>query len=268
MRRVLGGIAAAGLCGCTLLVSTSDLSGGGATPAMPDADADALAAEAAADATVETSIDTGVDAAPRDPSIIGEWHFDDVNDSSGRGHPADLSGDAVITGGGVAGGKCVTLAGAGRIKMSALFASGFPAKGTLSFHMKYTFVADDPEDRALFDGWDGTRAHLFVRRPPSAPAQEFQAAFQPPNVSYAWATGFTLAPNQWAHVVLVWRSGDDATGEGGLYVDRKLVKRSGLDRAFAPDAQEFELGVRFIGSIDEVVLYDRALTDAEALALD
>lgn len=266
MRLLLASIGAATFCGCSLIVSTSGLTGEPPPQAPDAADAAAPVVEAAADADAP-EVDAGVDAPPRDPSIIGEWHFDDTSDASGKGNDAVLSGDAVFTADGVRG-KCITLAGTGRIRMSTLWGAGFPTNGTLSFYMKYTFSLTDPTDRTLVDSWDGTRAHLFVRRPPNATGQEFQAALQPPNTSYAWATNFDVAPGAWTHVVLVWRSGDTTTGEGGLYVGKKLVKRTTIDGPFVPTSQQFDLGNRFIGAIDEVVLYDRALSDAEALALD
>jgi hypothetical protein len=266
MRRVLGAIGAATFCGCSLIVSTSGLSEGPA-PTTPDSsDAPAPVPEAAIDVGVP-DVDAGIDAAPRDPSVIGEWRFDDLDDTSGKGHSAELTGDAVLTLDPVRG-KCVTLAGAGRVRMPSLWGSGFPPNGTLSFHVKYTSDPADPVDRTLFDGWEGARAHLFVRRPPDAGVRQFQAAFQPPNTTYAWAVGFTIAPSTWTHLVIVWKSGNATTGEGALYVDKNLVKRTALDSAFAPTDQNFELGIRYIGSIDDVVLYDRALSDAEALALD
>lgn len=250
--------------GCSLLVSTTDLTGGDA--GTPHAESGAPLADATLDGPVRDA-NVDADAGRRDPSIIGEWTFEDTRDGSGKGHDIQLVGDAVFAADGLRG-KCVTLSGDGRIKVPSLSTTGFPPQGTLSAHLKYTSAEDDITDRTLIDGWDDTRAHLFIRRPPEAAPREFQAALQPTGSTYAWVADFTLARNAWAHIVLVWKSGDGNTGEGGLYVDKKLVKRSGLDRAFTPTAQEFELGVRLIGSIDDVVLYDRALTEAEALALD
>jgi hypothetical protein len=238
-------------------LSTSEADAGGeaavevATEAGPDAAADAP------------------DAAPADPNLVGEWHFDEssgtvASDTSGRGRPARLAAGATFTAGGQRGGG-VELDGttSAFVDVTALDGAAFPRTGTLSLWYRRTLI--DTSGRPLFDNYTDDRAHIFLRQPQSGPADRMQVAFQPVSTTgaYAFVTGFTDTGNTWRHVIITW---DEAGQRGAVWVDGLLVGEEAYSAPFAPTGQRFRLGERYGGRFDEVRLWDRVLT-ADEIAL-
>jgi hypothetical protein len=271
-RRVLVVVAAilavSSVAACSLLVSTSGLSVA-AAPAAPGeggtaTDAGAPAADASFDAP-DTS--TGVDAS--EPNVIARYSFEDApglvaRDTSGNGRDAVLAGDATFVDDG-AHGHALAVAGTGSMVVTALAGSAaFPPSGTLSFWFRYSFPTGEMVERSIFDKWDSTRHHLFVRRGDTATGTDFQAAAQVTN-SYAFATSFNVVPGTWAHCVLTW---DAVAKSAAFYLNGGSVAAGPYDIDFDVQDQHFRMGEGLIGGIDEVRLYDRVLTAVEVGKLE
>jgi hypothetical protein len=259
----VGALAFAGAC--SLLVSTSDLAGGDAPPMNADANAsDATPIDSAI--VTEGGLDAGADVADaRDPSLVAEFSFEDpagtiARDTSGNGRDAILFGGAAFADKGVRG-RALTLGTTAYASVNSLAAAGFPRSGTLSLWFRHQLPADG-ENRAIFDDYDNARSHVFVRHALAADVNAFQVALQPmDNIGdYSFICPFTVLPNVWTHVVVSW---NEAKSEGGCWVGGALIKISAYLKPFVPTNQVFRLGEQFIGDIDEVRLYSRALSVAE-----
>ncbi|MDB5219469.1 MAG: hypothetical protein JWO86_7396 [Myxococcaceae bacterium] len=254
---------------CSLTVSTSGLSGG-ADPSLDGGAAMTDGAVAGEGGSVEASVvDAALDA-PHDPSLLGEYSFEDpsgfsVHDSSGNGHDGLIQAAATFVADG-ARGRALAVDSTGFFVVDGLSAGQFPHSGTLSLWFRFDFAPDSIQGRSVFDDWDDTRTHLFVRRGPSAPPGEFQMALQGASSQYAVAASFVTVRNTWTHVVMTW---DEATSIGALYADRMLLHRGSYAMPFVlGDGQRFRFGEGLIGGIDEVRLYSRALTGDEVTKLD
>lgn len=249
------------LSGCSLLFSSEEFTQGDPKPPeVPGDDGGVDAAPPPADAQADADA-----AAPT--HLVGAWSFeqavaDVVPDTSGNDHngrlgagarvePSDFSGNALYLGGGIDAFYVESLNGA-----------KFPRSGTLSIHLEYDFQ-DTTNNRGVFENY-GSTEHLFFRRAPSVPAGEFQVAFQRASTAYAFVHDFTLLPNAWQHVVITW---SEVSQLAAIYVNKILVTSEPYDAPWAPEDQIFRLGDDFIGHIDEVRLYDVALSKTEIEAL-
>jgi hypothetical protein len=252
------------LCCCSWLVSTSDLSGGGGgNPDAPNGP----------DATV-TSVpdggDAGAEAAADDPSLVGAWSFDTVGsggtvpDVTGHGHTAQLVGTTVGTDAGVRGGGVILDTGTGFVDVPDLNAAAFPRSGTLSFWFLWTSMTTDTEDR-IFSGYSLAEDHLFVRHANADTVGIIQVALQPKAAAeYVWEADFPVPANHWAHLVLTW---DEVVRRASVFLDGTPEYTGGYTAAFAPSGQIVRMGESMHGRIDEVRLYNRVMTDAEASQL-
>jgi len=267
VRRAAQHILWLGSAGCTLLVSTADLT------SPPDASSDAASPlDATSDVSNAADVitnpgETGTDAPVIDPDLVGLWHFDETagitgSDASGNGHAATLANGASFSTEGKKGG-CVRLTADGSIALDSLEGSAFPRSGTLSLFFAYDFAEDDAFQRSILDSYDPTRSHLFVRRPNGVAPRVFQVALQPAMASYSFVSEFEVSRNVWVHVVLTW---DEATKVGAAYIDGK-IETYPYQMPFVPTQQRLKLGDSFNGRIDEVALYKRALTAAEVKTL-
>jgi hypothetical protein len=268
----LGVASASGMVlACSLVVSTSGLSDGMA--AAPEGGPD-LIADAIADvtATVDSPVvESGPDAA-RDPALVAEYSFEDalggaaVHDSSGHENNGTMHNGATFAIDGVRG-HALAVNGLGFMAATALDGVAFPRSGTLSLWMRQGTTPVSDSSRGVFDNYDIDRPHVFVRHANNAPANEFQMALQAQdnNGQYAAAASFAVQLDVWTHFVVTW---NEATSEGAFYVNGTLLARGAYDLPFAPTGQKLVLGEGHVGGIDEVRLYSRALTDAEAAKLD
>lgn len=261
------------LAGCSLLVSEDFAA---EDPLPPSSDASSDATEAAASET-STSADSGsevaVDAdAGVDPSLVAFWTFDHgtsalQKDETQRYDLLVSNAASIDVTGGVRGGSIV-YANAGQPRVDALSTTSYPKKGTLSFWFKYTYADTDTTTRGLFDNWDSGRAHIFVRRIGDNPPGVFQVGLQPKVTAgtYAWGATFATQKDKWTHVVLTW---DSSGATAALYVSGTIVKTGSFitGETFDPSEQSFVFGGGFEGAVDEIRLYDRVLSDAEALLL-
>lgn len=246
------------LAACSLLLSTSDLDGPG-DPASAGAEAG------------EDGVATG-EAGAAVPNLIGSWSFEEqsgrtAQDSSGQGNHGQLGASVTWTPDGARGGAVRFAGNSDAVTVASLAAGAFPTSGTLSLWFRYTFAENDPASRSILDDWTRDRGHIFLRRPNGTTDRTFQVALQPHDVAlegYTFVHRFDVASQTWVHVVLTWDAVEKA---GAFYVDGTVVLREAYKNDFSPNGQRFVLGQRFIGEIDEVRLYDRALAEAEVATL-
>ncbi len=262
---------AASLAACSLLVSTDDLS---SDAAGVDAGGDVVVADAPASSDGGSGPDApdgGADAAI-DPSLVGWWTFDEttgstVFDKSGRGHDMAVSGVTFAPTGGKYGGAGIFATGSFGV-VEALGGAGFPLSGTISIWFSHALAdsGDTFNTRGLFDTWDKTRSHVFIRRYSMDAPGMLQVAVQAQSTigDYAWVQSFIAPRDAWTHVVLAW---DSSTDRAALWVNGAPVRNGPYDKypGTKPTMQELRIGKDFIGAIDEVRLYARVLTPAEAL---
>jgi hypothetical protein len=268
-RRAVACVAACALIAACSLTDTSGLSDG--PSGAPDA-GDAAVLDAVAEAPLDAPADTGPDAA-KDPTLLAEYSFEDpvgsttVKDTSGNEKHGSLQSGATLVTDGVRG-HALSVGGAGFFVVDALGGTLFPRSGTLSLWFRFDFAPTDMTGRSVFDNWDKNRSHLFVRFPDgnSTPGQ-FQMALQPATLpgGYAAVVNFTPQRNKWTHVVVTW---DENIQVGAFFVDGVSLGQIAYDQAFVPTAQLFRIGEGLVGGIDEVRVFRRALTNAEAVALD
>jgi hypothetical protein len=252
------------VAGCTLLVSTSGFDDGkpdaGTTPRPKDSGS-------IAPTDAQPTTDSGLaDAGTADrelPGLIGAWLFDDgtANDSSGHAHHGAFAGDAVVAD--TNRGKAMHVSGAGRMHVDTLLNTAFPASGTLSVWFQWATMAVEDQN-GFFDSWDDTRDHIFVRHANGDTVGTIQIALQKPSL-YEIAPTFDLAQNTWTHVVVAWNA---VTQVATVFVDEQKVA-SGIyrDGSFTPSGQHCVFGDSVDGLIDDIRLYDRALSDAEMIGL-
>jgi len=211
--------------------------------------------------------------APRGPSdgLWGWWRFDgDLRDSSGNGRDATVAGGAPVF---AAGSAC----GAISIDPARPFVDlpdGRLQRATLAFFVRITAPA---VEGAVFDGWTlSENLHASVVRHEGAlrwsvgAHESLDASTWRPE-THAYSSGAPEA-DRWVHLAL--------TYDGGavrLYVDGRLdasvTQAGGSYLGTVPARSDFRLGVdrtgarAFRGAIDELRLYERALTAEEVAAL-
>jgi hypothetical protein len=251
------------LHGCSYLVSSSQL----ATPITEAGTGD----EAAPTDDAPTADDAGqeADTGIADPHLLGAWSFDEgsgtvAHDSSGHGIDAVLGGGASFISSGVRGGA-VAFHGSDWVAIDDLSFAAFPPSGTLSIWFRWNTL-DPSGEQVIFETWDSTRSHVFLRHANGEPQTRFQVAMQPAgNLGYVWVTDFETVQNQWAHAVIIWSA---TAGAASVFVDGTLVHSAAYDKPFAPTQEVVQLGNWLDGAIDEVRLYDRPFTYDEAMALE
>lgn len=83
-----------------------------------------------------------------------------------------------------------------------------------------------------------------------------------------WLKGVSFKSGDWRHVVLAWKNFDTGRSDAhsALYIDGKLIGEiSGRDIGMDWDLDKTGIcvAVNFIGLLDEIALFNRALTPAE-----
>lgn len=237
-------ITAASQWGCYFLVDRSGIVGGSDT-------ADAAPADAALNG--RTTEDGG---------MLAYWSFDEakngvVEDLSGRGHHGQLGTAPSLPGGrsGQALGSAMTV--------SSLDGQHFPARGTLSFWLRADFTGSEVDGRAVFDDYDRSRAHIFVRVPNGRRQVDLQIACQDPaTVDYPFVVDIAAPPNKtWMHLIVVW---DSVLHSAAVYLDGKLLQVGPLPASWTPSDENVAFAQYFpAGLVDEARLYERALSAAE-----
>jgi hypothetical protein len=256
--RALVIVALGALAGCWAALGIGDLQ---APPDVVDATDDATPAplDPAPPRDAETrDAEASVDAPGELPGLMAYWAFEEdggtvAEDLTGNGHQAKLANGAAFGPGRV--GRGVVLDGAGAtLEMPTLSTTGFPRVGALSVWLKGNFGGT--VDGWIFDRSDMTRRHWFVRKRDGA---LLQVAFVEADAGQIAGVQVPASSDVWIHLVVVWGT------EEVVYVDGLEKLRRDLG-AWAPTGQTFIFGERtnsFEGTIDEIRLYNRALTAAE-----
>ena len=228
------------------LVSIDDSAADRRPSASPDGAADGRVAEPSADGS---SAEAG-NLLPPVAGLVGYWSFDEaggdvVHDSTGRFDGRLLGAPA--RGPGIKG-SCIKLDGAQSFVVEALGGTSFPRAGTLafSFRARRALMASGPA--GLFDVEDDARSHVAVF-PTIAGFAQFRAVFAPS----IGGSLFSLPTDEWHWLVVTW-----STSRGEVFVDGVSESAHALS-SFVPSEQRFVFGTKFLGSVDEIALYDRVM---------
>lgn len=257
------------VAGCSLLVTTSDLAGGaadGGAAGTSSADGQATP-EGSTRGPDGGASDTGSGSGGTKelPGLVGAWLFDDgtANDSSGKGHHGIFDGDAHVVDTSDRG-KVMAVSGGGSLTVGVLDNDAFPSSGTISVWFQWKTMPKDVEC-GVFDEWDSTRHHVFVRHANGDLPGGMQVAYQPSSSEYALARDFDVAKGSWAHVVVTW---DEAEQQASVFLDGKgLLGDNFPGGGFTPRGQRVAFGLRLDGLIDDVRLFDRVLSESEIKTL-
>jgi hypothetical protein len=256
---------------CTLFVSTSGLSGGADGGASANTLVDGGSSGGVTDASEPgPGPDTGDGASGEssDPHLLGYWKFDETSgmtasDSSGHDHPLTLTGATFDPGGKYGGAVVLPGVDGAFVSTTALSAPNFPSTGTFSVWFLWTRM-QSADQSSVLSSWDTSISHIFFRHANGDTVGLFQVALEPKTLEYVWESDFPVSQNSWTHVVVTW---EESTKIAATYVNGTLQSRASYTSDFAPTDQTFQLGNHLDGKIDEVRLYDRPLTEAEAVAL-
>lgn len=206
-----------------------------------------------------------------DPDLVAAWSFDSVTgsvvpDLSGNGHDATLVGTTVADGG--VRGAAVELGPGRSVRVGSLDGEAFPRSGSLSFWIAYGQAPANETGQHIFDKWDPLRAHLYISRTLDKATPLYVAFQQPSDAGPQAFTTYAPTESSWTHVVVTW---DAVKKEGQVFSGKKLVRAAPYDAdnaSFVPSAQLFVFGgTQFIGRLDEVSVYKRALSAAEVASL-
>lgn len=236
-------------------LSTIDESKIGSTRDVTTADAGGSAGEGGAAPPAPTP-----DGGATSDDLLGHWTFEDegtssVVDASGRGNTGSVSAPAkLVKPGGGGTPAALALDGTTSFEVLALNGVRFPRAGTLSFWFRNDGGDVADTTWGLFDVSDNQRNHFLVRQDFIDPAR-FEVQFQPG----AGSVKVDADAGKWHHLVVAW---EPAAGVFRLLVDG-LVNDSTLESDWSADGQRFQFGTGFVGALDEVRLYGRALSTPE-----
>lgn len=166
-------------------------------------------------------------------------------------------------------GGCVSFDGSRTMTVTSLGGPAFPQNGTLAMWLRSSYPAGN---RPIFANV-AFRQHLFVRATNDAGVQvggewRSDSGHTGP---YAWAGTADVPRDRWHHIALTW--GPPPARLAILYLDGfEVLRREGIDPTWTPDDQEFVVGSYgccggYVGDLDELYLYSRALTPEEIRAL-
>jgi hypothetical protein len=198
-----------------------------------------------------------------DGSLLAYWSFDDetngiVPDLTGHHHDGQLGSGASL-----APGKDGGQALASTMTVQSLSGRDFPLQGTLSFWLRADFTGQ-VADVNIFDAWESSRSHLFVRVPNASPFALQVACQIPGQVQFPFGALFNNpASNTWTHVVVSW---DAVLYTVAAYVDGNLLAQGngGALASWTPSDQQFVFASNFPkGLVDDARVYSRVLSAAE-----
>jgi hypothetical protein len=199
--------------------------------------------------------------------LVGAWDFEGTGnvaeDSSGNGHPMELAGQATQDADAGVHGGALVLRGRDNASVPSLDAGAFPRTGTMTLWLRY--AAETPAGFGVFDNFDTTRSHLFLRQRPNTQGT-VQVAFQlsPDTGDYAWENTFSTTPATWIHIAVAW---DEPGKRAALWLNGHSLHDAAFAAGFTFGEQRFLLGDNLTGAIDEVRLYRVVLSDAEIKAI-
>jgi hypothetical protein len=210
----------------------------------------------------------GPDGGGGPAGLIGYWPLDDLNgsvaaDMSGQSHDASLHGTATFNASGRYGGD-LDFSANSWLEVFSLDGAAFPTAGTVSLWFKGTITGiTDMQGWGVFDNWDNTRNHVYAR---IYTGNKIQAVCQKKNVvGYLADAEPTALNDDWNHLVLSW-----VTGVGGtmtLTLNGASTTMPITDSTWTPVDELVRFPSGFVGQLDEVRLYDRALSASEVASI-
>ncbi|MHC4488719.1 MAG: LamG-like jellyroll fold domain-containing protein [Planctomycetota bacterium] len=211
-----------------------------------------------------------------DPNLVAWWQLNDgsgviAKDSSGNGNDGTLNGGAEWTMGNYRGG--VYLDGKDDyIEIPNILSEA----STIGFWFKPDWDGSDPEDYRLFDASLGGIYFFIAKGANHADINPEDFGFYLEDASDADFQGIEISPTgvifagTWFHVTATWQFGG---GPAFLYINgREVASASGLGAlpALYPNPRFGLQTITYIpsrngakGVIDEIVIYNRALTAVE-----
>ena len=259
-RWLLAVVAGSFVAACYWVTPYSDLSSAdGVDAAVPVDATGALDADAVADA----------DAASVDPDLVACWTFEGdeagiARDRSGHGYDLLLE-DAIVAAPGHDSGTALEYPDGTGVAHNDALGPEFPAAGTLSWWASFPAPATDRQ-RAIFDGYDPTRHHLYIRHSGGG-----DAAAQPLDFVSEIDAGFevfafpapVVATGRWTHLVVVWDRTVLPKNYAWLYIDGYQVGGASFTPSEVPITQRFVFANGYAGSYDDMYLWKRAFSEEE-----
>jgi hypothetical protein len=136
----------------------------------------------------------------------------------------------------------------------------FPATGSMSFELFVDTASLHPQQTmSLFDEFDGTRNHIFLRMPYAGVFDTLQLALHTKNNTYAAAKLFGIKANNWNRITLGWNTTVDSMYYKVEYYSANkwnLFRSSKFkinDPTWVPDQQNFTFKTN--GYIDNIAVY-------------
>ena len=207
---------------------------------------------------------TPVHAADIVTGLVGYWKFDETSgitarDASGHGNTGALSTPAPTWGSGKFNGGLSFASN--YVRVTSLENTNFPqAQGVVALWVNGSFSTQ--AFKPIFDTW-GSRNHVFMRT--NNADGKIQIYLQKTSSAYIGGGNFNLVDNTWTHIVLAYNT---ETDQCWIYINGVSVYQAAItDSSWTPSAQRVYIGNGFVGLIDDVRIYNRALTAADVLAL-
>ncbi|MFM7203815.1 MAG: MopE-related protein, partial [Myxococcota bacterium] len=210
---------------------------------------------------------------PPQSGLVGFWKFEEssgttTSDSSGlANHGKLMSGVTRVSGKAGSGvqtkdGACVTIADSASLSMVGAKALSYMA------WIKYASPCNSDRGMIL------NKEHTYEMGIQCATGDYFQEAIQLSDGSWFWTGGTSVTRNQWAHVTVVW-DGSKVT----QYLNGVVAGTRNLTGVVSDRATGMGIGCRsvdeagttssssfFNGVLDEVAVYNRALSASEILS--
>jgi hypothetical protein len=233
-----------------------------------------IAPDAAPDGTADAA-DAATDATPQLPGLIGEWRMDDdpsdgvLDDSSGGGHPATCA-TSVSCPTAVAGihGNAIRVDGAQYARVT--YGAWLGTSGPFTY-AAFVYVEQDldqvafarPAGTQVGDSWDAVTWSVASGNGTCLEDADASDANQV-------VCGATTPLNTWVHLAGRWDGTTAALFINGSKVGQKatpFVELDAHDIMIGTDENMGSPAYQFHGRIDEMQLYNRALTDTEISGL-
>jgi hypothetical protein len=203
------------------------------------------------------------------PNLVSSWKMDGATTDSAGGYDGVLVGAAQIVTSGRAGGGLGLAGTDGRIEVAYpdVFASSYTA--SLWFRTTGTGAIQQLLDREPENDLRSS-IHFWIDDTTIATSIRDLAGGGP-----GGGPTLSLIDGCWHHAVVVREGADNETDTARIYVDGSQVYESTAATGTTSDPSEpFRIGFRllrdprpFAGTIDEVQVYDRALSDVEIAQL-
>ncbi|MFQ5406302.1 MAG: LamG-like jellyroll fold domain-containing protein [Candidatus Micrarchaeia archaeon] len=204
--------------------------------------------------------------------LVGLWHFDDgsgqtLTDSSGNNNDGVIT-ESTWNSSGRAGGSALSFDGVNdMVTISSLQNTDFPqTAGTIAFWVKGEYEGQDA--KSLFDDYDGSRNHIFMRVRNTSSLLYFQVQWMNTTPAYIAGASIYVENDEWVFVTLTYNTSSDSAK---TYINGTLRDSDTMtDTSWVPDGQFVRLAGAinfFNGSMDEMAIYNRDLSDVEVNAL-